>query len=615
MILVQNLPRPSNGNNFLPETMKPRFISALSFLLLLACIVCTSSLSAQTKGAIEEINGTPFYMHTIEKGQTLYAISKLYQCDMNAILSANPGIESGLKEGELLKVPAPVSTKKVIEIQHTVEKKETLYSIAKKYDVDINAIIALNPGVDKMLSKGQVLRIPMKKGSVSVPELPRAENPMLQANSKQHIVQIGETLFSIARQYGSSVDAILGANPGLNENLKEGQTIVIPTRALPISPAEKLTEKPTSAPQPNKPLHLEGDIKKESYNIALMLPFMTNEEDTIGLTDKEKKLRDVAVNLYRGALLAFDTLKKEGFRGEIFVYDVADDKYAAQKILQGNDMKNADLIFGPAFREPLQEVGQWGAKNGVHVVCPVPQSNRVLLSSPNMSKAYPSEATQWEAIAKFIAKEYKGAQVTVVNTTDVDDLKNLTVFHTAFFEASGDSAAEFKASTRTLNGIAAFMKGGGTQVVVIPSDDKYLVTTMFGQLKGDNVVLFGPESWENMEMIQADDRVRTHIHHPKVSYIDLNDKRSFDLYDVFRRKYKSEPSEYAFLGYNMMLYYCRGLQDFGREFPNHFHEMSQNGLCSWGFSFLKTGQESGFENKHVFIVQSSESGYELVNPK
>ncbi len=116
-------------------------------------------------------------------------------------------------------------------------------------------------------------------------------------------------------------------------------------------------------------------------------------------------------------------------------------------------------------------------------------------------------------------------------------------------------------------------------------------------------------------MIQADDRVRTHIHHPKVSYIDLNDKRSFDLYDVFRRKYKSEPSEYAFLGYNMMLYYCKGLQDFGREFPNHFHEMSQMGLCSWGFSFLKTGQESGYENKHVFIVQSGESGYELVNPK
>jgi LysM repeat protein/ABC-type branched-subunit amino acid transport system substrate-binding protein len=598
------------------KTMKSRFSPYLSFLFLLFALLLAMPSNAQTKGPIEEVDGKSFYMHAVEKGQTLYALSKLYQCDINDILAVNPGADAGLKEGQIVKIPAPKATKKVVEIQHTVQKKETLYSIAKKYDVDINAILALNPGADKMLSKGQVLRIPVKKSPTEKTPTPEPEKPVLTANSKQHTIQAGETLFSIARQYGSSVDAILNANPGLSENLKEGQTIVIPTRAMPVTPNPTVGDKTPNAPAPiAKPLNFEGEIKKEKYNIALMLPFMANDVDTVGLSDKEKKLRDVAVNLYRGALVAMDTLKKEGFKGDIFVFDVADDKYAAQKLLQGKDLANADLIIGPAFREPLQEVSQWGAKNGVHVVCPVPQSNRVLLASSNMSKAYPSEATQWEAIARFVAKEYKGQQVIVVNTTDVDDLKNLNVFHQAYYEASGDSAAEFKASSRTLSGIAAMFKSGTKQVVVIPSDDKYLLTTMFGQLKGDNIVLFGPDSWEGMDMIQASDRVRTHVHHPKVSFVDLSDKRTFNLYDSFRRKFKSEPTEYTFLGYNMMLYYCRGLRDFGRAFPNHFHEMSEKGLCSWGFSFEKTGQESGFENKHVFIVQSGEVGYELVNPE
>lgn len=592
------------------------FISKSKAILLFVLVVFPMALMAQVKGPIEVVDGKKFYMHKVEKGQTLYAISRLYSCDINEILSANPGADQGLKEGQTLKVPAPASSKVEDknppkdssngkgEKLHEVQRKEALYSIAKMYDVDINEIVALNPGADQGLKKGQMLRIPSKEKVVETPVItaPNETKVELITNTRSHTVSPGETLYSIAKAYATTVEAITSANPGIGTSLSVGQIILIPTRGMPKEPIK-----------PAQPIVFDGPTSKEKYTIALMLPFMTADEDTVGLSDKEKKLREVAINLYRGTMMAADSLKAKGFNADIYVYDVGDSKYAAQSVLQKPEMKGVDLIIGPAFRDPLNEVSAWASKNGAHVVCPVPQSNKVLLSSANMSKAYPSEATQWEAVAIHIASKYPTSKVIVVNTTDVDDLKNLNVFQESYYRAHGDSAVEFKAASHTLNGIASLLSSG-QNVVVIPSTDKFLVTTMFGQLKGNNIVLFGPDSWENYEVIGGEDRLRTHLHFAKASYVDLYSPSARAWHEAYKKKYKSEPLDYAYLGYDLLLYYGRGLQMFGKTFPNHFAEIPTTGLEGWGFEFYKTGNESGFENKHVFILGTEETGMKIQNP-
>ncbi|MFY7971918.1 MAG: LysM peptidoglycan-binding domain-containing protein, partial [Flavobacteriales bacterium] len=157
------------------------FLSKSKAFLLFVLVVFPLALMSQVKGPLEVIDGKKFYVHKVEKGQTLYAISRLYACDINDILSANPGADQGLKEGQTLKVPAPASQKveekdppkadpkTTGEKLHEVQRKETLYAIAKMYDVDINEIIALNPGVDQGLKKGQMLRIPSKEKKVEAP--------------------------------------------------------------------------------------------------------------------------------------------------------------------------------------------------------------------------------------------------------------------------------------------------------------------------------------------------------------------------------------------------------------------------------------------------------------
>ncbi len=115
---------------------------------------------------------------------------------------------------------------------HLVAEQQTLFSLSQAYDVAIEELNAINPQLRDGLRIGQVLRIPEKtasetpvtatKSAATNPKVP--DNP---AKKPTHLVQQGETLYSISRRYQISVDQLLSMNPFLNEGLKTGQVLQI----------------------------------------------------------------------------------------------------------------------------------------------------------------------------------------------------------------------------------------------------------------------------------------------------------------------------------------------------------------------------------------------------
>jgi LysM repeat protein len=110
---------------------------------------------------------------------------------------------------------------------HFVKPGETLFAIARAYDITVNEIFKLNPESGKGISQGDVLKIPVKEAfmenSDSEPGQDESGSPYFY-----HIVKKQETLFGIAKKYGTSIDAILKINPQMGEYPKEGETIRIP---------------------------------------------------------------------------------------------------------------------------------------------------------------------------------------------------------------------------------------------------------------------------------------------------------------------------------------------------------------------------------------------------
>ena len=149
-------------------------------------------------------------VHTVQVGDTLYSIAKKYNTTVDAIKNLNNLTSNTLSIGQILKIPTSEET--VPETTYTVQAGDTLYSIAKKYNTTVDTIKSLNNLTSNTLSIGQILKIPTSNENIS---------------TKTHIVQVGDTLYSIAKKYNTTVDTIKNLNSLPNNTLSIGQVLKI----------------------------------------------------------------------------------------------------------------------------------------------------------------------------------------------------------------------------------------------------------------------------------------------------------------------------------------------------------------------------------------------------
>lgn len=194
----------------------------------------TFSVSAevpQDSVGMETINGKVFVIHKVEEKETLFAISRRYRTTVDAIVQYNPAAATSLEIGQLLKVPyvAPVVNKPGTVV-HKVEPKETLYSIARNYNVTIEQLKEWNNLTDNALRTGQELVVRKSEsqpGNYTRVSNPTPTVPQAVSRSGVHTVQQKETLYSIARQYGVTVEEIKSWNNMTGNDLAVGAILFV----------------------------------------------------------------------------------------------------------------------------------------------------------------------------------------------------------------------------------------------------------------------------------------------------------------------------------------------------------------------------------------------------
>jgi len=128
-------------------------------------------------------------------------------------------------------------------MQYVIQPGDTLLSIASRFNTTVQAILAANPQITNpnVILVGQVIIIP---GTTPGPQPPPPPPP----TTGTYVVQRGDTLSSIARRFGTTVNAILAANPQItNPNLIfPGQVLVIPGAPGPQPPPPPPPPPPTA---------------------------------------------------------------------------------------------------------------------------------------------------------------------------------------------------------------------------------------------------------------------------------------------------------------------------------------------------------------------------------
>ena len=148
--------------------------------------------------------------YIVQKGDTLYGIANKFNTTVDNLKSINNLTTDSLSIGQVLKLP---SSSTISTDTYTVKSGDSLYAIAKKYNTTVDTLKSLNNLTSNTLSIGQVLKLP---GSSAT-------------STDTYTVKSGDTLYAIANKYNTTVDALKSLNNLTSNSLSIGQTLKIPS--------------------------------------------------------------------------------------------------------------------------------------------------------------------------------------------------------------------------------------------------------------------------------------------------------------------------------------------------------------------------------------------------
>ena len=605
---------------------KPKNIFLKFTLSFALCLLSFVSIGQTKSTDIKTINGKKYYIHKVEKGQSLYAIAKTYNMDVNSILAENDEAIDGLKPGQELKIPfESLLTKQSLNaidtnkyVYHKISKGETIYGITKKYNIDEKKLAAFNPTISGGLKEGEYVIIGEKKKNTSTKHV-TSPTPIALATSETYIVLQSETLYGISKKLNISQDDLLKWNPEAKDGIKQGQVLKISaaktsTTSVVSSSSSSLSTIAASVVKDTTTIH---KAKKTSYNIALFLPFKLTESESIIIDDLARakasfpQTQSLALDFYIGFKKAVDSLVSKDFDVNINLYDTDDrDSAKIEAICKTVDFKSQDVIFGPLYSSVFKIVSKYAKENHIPIVSPVIQHNKILFDNPMVSKITPSVYTLIENLADYSLDSLSDTRMILVNATAKDQAYNKS-FKTQYNEGLITHKRTLKDSIVEVRGLAgvkgAYVAGKKNVVVLFTNNLVYLqdfITQLSVYADKKDILLMGFSSVGNIDNLDQDYLNVLNFHFAETNHIDLKDSTTRQLAKHYQEFYIADPSESYFEGYDVATYYLSHLKTHGPDFFLNLDKNKWSGIFT-DYKFFRPDTETGFENKATSIYKYS----------
>lgn len=582
---------------------------------LLCCMLFVSTYGI---GMLAQENQS-YFLHTIEKGQSLYSIASMYGVSQADIVKLNPGSDEKIYIGRTLRIPR-VANNTQKETFHTIAAGETLYRLTVKYNTTAKAICEANPGLSAENFKiGQVIRIPSSEGEDSTnkskeqTQLSESGVPSaVQSRCREmHKVKRKETIFSISREYNITEAELIAANPELKgkDKIKKGSWLCIPYPSVVAQQTTDVQTIPTDSELFNE--NKKKNVRFKTIKAAVILPFLN--------TSKNESAR--MVEYYEGFLMAVDSLKKTGTSIELYTYSSGSETSSLESILKKNELKQVDIIFGPAYHQHIAPLASFAKNNNIRLVIPFTSKDNTVFQNPSIYQINTPQSYLYSEVYDHFVRQFPNANVIFIeasqNTQDKkefikglkEELKNRSVSVKSLKENS--STESFKAVLQEGKSNIFIPTSGSnlTLVKILPQ-----LTLLVREQPQSDIHLFGYPEWQTY----TEDHLEAFFELDTYFYSSFYTNNLLPAATRFTKNYRrwygkdmgDRYPKYGMLGFDTGFYFLNGLANYGSDFENKMQLMNIVPIQT-GFKFQRVNNWGGFINKKVFFVHFTRN-YELV---
>ena len=347
------------------------------------------------------IGSKQYYMHHVKKGETLYSIARVYEVSEEEINRLNPEIqELGLQADMVIGIPVVLTT----QPEEPIVVQETVLEEGDEYG---------DGYIVHTVKEAERTRHLLRRWGVDE-EAFRKLNPTVGSH-----VFVGQKVLipyenAVAQQKPDTVQNTVVVQ--LDESLGDSLTVEVPVQGAFVMPKERPEE-----------CYASADNRNRQYHVVLMVPLYLNDIEKLDASkekaEKTKNTRALKfLQFYEGFMMAADSLTtNDGLRLDLTVIDVHENIATAQNAVNQINNKPVDLIIGPFFSKSFSVVQEYAANHEIMIVNPMSERENIVVNAPNVVKLKPSANAMADALSKLIRSNYPKAKVGLVYEDELSD--------------------------------------------------------------------------------------------------------------------------------------------------------------------------------------------------
>jgi len=535
-----------------------------------------------------------FIYHEVLPKETIYSIVKSFNVTSEDLNTNNPFLRAnGLRIGQVIRIPLKIDDTELMAKDantqpYLVKPKDTKYSISKKFDISIDYLEELNPKIaENGLQIDDVIIVPIETVTTVEDEFLIYE------------VQKLETMYSITRKFGITEEEMLALNPEVSNGIKEGMLIKVPNM-LDVG----------------KPLFIDNIPAETQLKIAMMLPFKSKRDS---LNFEGDRLLNITTDFYFGALIAIDSLKKQGLSLQMKVFDTENNKQVSRKISDQMELQEFDAVIGPLFLSNVKVVSDNLKYGKPLIISPISTKNHSDIVNNKLVQERASLANQTEEMMDYIKANYENQDLIVIKNESqrsqeqydriIADLQALNPEKEVKVLEPKDGYIkpdEFRVFRDTLE------RNIVNWFFITDNDPAYL-GDVFNNLgvfpEADSLLVFGFEKDRNFNKIDNNFLARVHFHYPINTFIDHDSSAYKNFASIYRRKYFDRPSSFAVEGFDMTYDLLQRLAN-----SPDIIEQGVSERIGTKYDFIEN-TSGGIINKGIYIIKYEGLSEKVMNSK